>query len=522
MTTDSIKTVGVIGSGAMGRGIVQLLAQAEYQVKVFDTNPAALAAAMAYLDKTFATLAEKGKLTHEQATLAKSKCKAASIIADLADCQLVVEAIVERLDIKQQLFKELEAVVAENAIIASNTSSLSITALAASAKYPARIAGLHFFNPVPLMRVVEVVRGARTSEATIQALVSLVAKTGHRAVVCIDAPGFIVNHAGRGYGTESLKALGEGVADIATIDATLREHVVFGNAGGFKLGPFELLDLTGLDVSHPVMESIYHQFYDESRFRPSYIGAQRQAAGLLGRKTSEGFYRYAEGKKIDQSAPSSAQGPTSSDVPICWIAPGESNAAIAQLLSQLGARVETGDEPTPESIVVLAPLGLDASSALTELAQALDLSVAALNPARVVALDTFMPFGYQACKRRVVMGTPATNAVILEHMTHLLGSDGAHVSVLNDSAGFISQRVVALVVAIACEIAQQQIASPTDIDDAVRLGLGYPVGPLTMGDMLGPQRIAQILLGIYQVTNDPRYRPSLWLQRRAQLGLNLL
>src|SRR5690606_10302928 len=214
----------------------------------------------------------------------------------LAGCDLVVEAIVERLDAKRALFAELEGIVGEGCVLASNTSSLSVTAIAAGCARPQRVVGWHFFNPVPLMKVVEVVNGARTEPGIVDDMVALSRATGHLPVVAQDTPGFIVNHAGRAYGTESLKALSEGVADVPTIDRILREQVGF-DGSGFRLGPFELMDLTGLDVSHPVMESIYRQFYDEARFRPSVITAQRVAAGLLGRKTGEGFYRYADGKQ---------------------------------------------------------------------------------------------------------------------------------------------------------------------------------------------------------------------------------
>ena len=218
-------------------------------------------------------------------------CRAPTRSTGFAHCDLVVEAIVERLDVKRSVFRALEEIVATDAVLASNTSSLSITAIAAACAHPGRVAGLHFFNPVPLMKVVEVVHGLRTDAVVLDRLVAATRTTGHTPVLCQDTPGFIVNHAGRGFGTEALKALGEGVADTATIDRILREQVNF-SGQGFKLGPFELLDLTGLDVSQPVMESIYHQYYEEPRFRPSVIGAQRVAAGLFGRKTRAGFYQY--------------------------------------------------------------------------------------------------------------------------------------------------------------------------------------------------------------------------------------
>jgi 3-hydroxybutyryl-CoA dehydrogenase len=491
----------------MGRGIAQLFAQAGHAVSLFDAAPGAAQAARASVADALGRLVDKGKLAREACDATLAQMRPVETLADLAGCDLVIEAIVERLDVKRELFKALEAVVAADAVLATNTSSLSVTAIAAACERPARVAGYHFFNPVPLMKVVEVVHGTRTERAAIERLVSLSRLAGHTPVVCQDTPGFIVNHAGRGFGPESLRALGEGVADYPDIDRILREHVDFGGQG-FKLGPFELLDLTGLDVSHPVMESIYHQYYEEPRFRPTVITAQRVAAGLFGRKTKAGFYRYEAGAQVAVPEPPAPPPPAGLRV---WIAAGEQRAALAELVAGLGGNVDEGAAPGEDSIILLAPLGVDATSA----AQGLDAG-------RAVAIDTLFPFGLRACKRRVLMTTPATRPEARDAAHGLFAADGARVSVLRDSAGFVSQRVVAMIVSIATEIAQQRVASPADIDAAVRLGLGYPVGPLTMGDRLGPARVLQVLQGMHSVTADPRYRPGPWLRRRAQLGLSLL
>jgi 3-hydroxybutyryl-CoA dehydrogenase len=286
----------------------------------------------------------------------------------------------------------------------------------------------------------------------------------------------------------------------------MREQVSLGG-GGFKLGPFELMDLTGLDVSHPAMESIYRQFYEEPRFRPSMIAAQRCTAGLVGRKAGEGWYRHQDGKQLTPPEPAT---PAPGVLPPVWVAPGAQSHAAADLLATLGARVETGSQPGNEALIVLTPLGLDATTACADW------------PAeRTVALDTLFAFQSGACQRRTVMSTPATRTEYREAAHAILGADGVRVSMIRDSAGFIAPRIVAMIVAIACEIAQQRIASPADIDAAVRLGLGYPVGPLEMGNLLGPARVARLLEEIFSVTGDPRYRPSLWLRRRARLGLSL-
>lgn len=501
--------IGVVGSGAMGRGIAQLFAQAGVEVRLYDANPAAVASALAALEGTFAKLVDKGRLAPEAAQRARGLLVAVDSLDALAGCELVVEAIVERLEVKRELFQALEAVVADDAVLATNTSSLSVTAIAAPCRLPQRIAGLHFFNPVPLMKVVEIVRAMRTDESVVQRLVALVRASGHRAVVARDTPGFIVNHAGRAYGTEALAVLGEGVAEVEAIDRILREQVSF-DGNGFRLGPFELLDLTGLDVSQPVMESIYRQFYDEPRFRPSVIGAQRLSAGLLGRKSGEGFYRY--GTKGAEAGDESAA-PVVDVRPPVWVAPGPCAKPVAEAARALGAVVRESASPGEHELVLVAPLGLDATAAC----------VAAQLPAdRVVAIDALFPLEPGRCRRRVLMTTPATRAEYRDAAHAIFASDGVPVTMLRDSPGFVAQRVVAMIVSIGSEIAQQRISSPADIDTAVRAGLGYPLGPLAMGDAIGAANVCEILDNLHALTGDPRYRVGGWLRRRAQLGLSLL
>lgn len=520
MTTDqnpvSFQRIGIVGSGAMGRGIAQLFAQAGVPVSLFDTNAAAVESALRSLEDVFARLVEKGRLDEATAQRARAALSPAASLEALSGCDLVIEAIVERLDAKRGLFQSLEAIVDESTVLATNTSSLSVTAIAAGSAHPARIAGLHFFNPVPLMKVVEVVRAARTTDPVIQRLRALVQATGHLAVITRDTPGFIVNHAGRGYGTEALAALGEGVASIPEIDRILREQVSF-DGKGFRLGPLELFDLTGLDVSQPVMESIFRQFYDEPRFRPSIIAAQRQAAELLGRKTGEGFYRYVDGSQQQDEEPAA---PSVDIRPPVWVAPGPLAERVTQAARALGAVVRDTAAPEPDDLILVAPLGLDASAATR--AAARGDGGADLPAERVMAIDALFPIEPGSCRRRVLMTTPATQAGYRDAAHAIFASDGVPVTVLRDSPGFIAQRVIAMIVSIGTEIAQQRIATPADIDAAVRAGLGYPLGPLSMGDALGADTICAILDNLNRLTGDPRYRIGGWLRRRASLGLSLL
>ncbi|MDO9359858.1 MAG: 3-hydroxyacyl-CoA dehydrogenase [Polaromonas sp.] len=497
------KTVGIVGTGAMGRGIAQLAAQAGSRVRLFDTQPDAAAKAQDALSSQWDKLVAKGRLDATQVADHRARLLVAGKLEELADCELVVEAVVERLDVKKSLFLSLEGIVSSSAVLATNTSSLSVTAIAAGMQHPARFAGYHFFNPVPVMKVVEVIAGLKTDPAICEGLAAYARQMGHTPVQAQDTPGFIVNHAGRGYGTEALRIVSEGIADFATIDRILKDQA------GFKLGPFELMDLTALDVSHPVMESVYQQYYDEPRYRPSVITAQRLAGGMLGRKTGEGFYRYQDGAA--QTTPEPAP-PVVASIPPVWVSPRAARRAeLLQLLKDLGANIETGASPSMNALTLVAPLGFDITTVAV---------VERLDPARTIGID--MLIDDAATKRRVLATNPATRSDMREAAHALFARDGKAVSVIRDSGGFVTQRVIATIVNIASDICQQGICTPKDLETAVTLGLGYPLGPLAMGDRYGPTNILEVLFNMQTVYGDPRYRPSPWLRRRGAIGLSLM
>ena len=487
----------------MGRGIAQIAAQAGSAVLLFDMQPDTARSAQAAVFSQWDKLCEKGRLDAAQTALYKSRLLCAAALPELSGCDLVVEAIVERLDVKASLFAELEKIVPPSAVLVTNTSSLSVTAIAARLQRPAQFAGYHFFNPVPLMKVVEVIAGLKTSTSVCADLSTYARQMGHTPVQAQDSPGFIVNHAGRGYGTEALRIVSEGIADFATIDRILKDQI------GFKLGPFELMDLTALDVSHPVMESIYHQYFEEPRYRPSVITAQRLAGGVIGKKVGEGFYRYDNG--IQQTSPEPAA-PQVDNMPPVWVSPRAARRSeLLQLLKNLGAKTETGASPSPHALSFVAPLGFDISTVAV---------VERLDPARTIGIDMLMDDA--TSKRRVLATNPATR-IDMRHAAHaLMARDGKAVSVIRDSGGFVSQRVVATIVNIASDICQQAICSPTDLETAVTLGLGYPLGPLAMGNLYGPTNVLEVLFNMQTVYGDPRYRPSPWLRRRGAIGLSLL
>jgi 3-hydroxybutyryl-CoA dehydrogenase len=280
--------IGIIGSGAMGSGIAQIAATAGHDVVLIDTREEALTKTKANFQSTFAKLVEKGKMTEESAQSALSKISYGTSNEMLKDTSLVIEAIIENLDIKKKLFTELEAIVSDSCILASNTSSLSITAIASACKKPSRVVGIHFFNPVPLMPLTEIIPALQTDDAIAQQCRELVKTWGKVPVICRDTPGFIVNRVARPYYSEALRIYDEGLADFATIDQAMREQ-------GFRMGPFELMDLIGSDVNYAVTESVFSAFYFDPRYKPSITQKKLTEAGWFGKKSGRGYYNYAEG-----------------------------------------------------------------------------------------------------------------------------------------------------------------------------------------------------------------------------------
>ena len=490
--------IGVVGAGVMGRGIAQLFVQGGHIVRLFDARPGAAAEAKTSVAAVLERLAAKGSLSQAALASCLENLLVCVSIEDLSVCAVIVEAIIEDLAAKQALFQELETITGPETILASNTSSLTVSAIAALCATPSRVAGLHFFNPVPLMKIAEIIPGIQTTPEVVEELRRLIEATGHRPVIAADQPGFLINHSGRGLYGEGFRVVEENVTDFAGVDRIMRD------GSGFRMGPFELMDLTGLDVSGKVMQSIFDQFQHEPRYRPSSLVPPRLAAGLFGRKTGTGFYNYDGARKLEPEEPHPPERRSGISV---FVQAGERRDELADLLARSGANII--DDSQAAEINFLLPWGEDITTACLRLG---------LDPLRSLGVDPLM----QWTRRLALMLSPATAPRVAEAAHALLAANGAKVTVLADSPGFVSQRVIAMIVNIGCEIAQRGIARAAEIDPAIRLGLGYPAGPLELGDQIGPKKILEILETIQKITGDLRYRPSLWLRRRAMLGLSLL
>lgn len=486
--------IRVIGAGVMGRGIAQWAITGGHEVELADVSTEAVSTARSAITDILQRQVDKGRLPAHDMSSALARLHTVDTPTAPGDLDLVIEAVKEDLDVKAALFRELEGVLPASAILATNTSSIPVTRIAATLQDPSRVVGLHFFNPAPLMRVVEVIPGVHTATEVVDRLVQFVESGGHRPVVVADTPGFLINHAGRGLVTEAFALLEDGVASEPDIDVIAREVL------GLRMGPFELMDLTGLDVTGAVIESIWTGFRYSDRLRASYLTPNRVAAGLYGRKSGRGFYDYAGGD--ERPATSFAKGEALRPL---WIDPTDEHAEqLTAWATQRGARVET--QPDADAVVLVAPWGSSVTAVIAE---------RGLPTSRTVGID---PLCLQT-ERAVLAVTPATDRGAALDAVAALGSTG--VTVVNDTHGSVAQRLLASIVGVAVSIAERGIAAPDDIDTGVRLGLGYPIGPLAWGDRIGAEPMLRLQQRMFDETMDARYRPSQWISQRARLGMAL-
>lgn len=465
--------VAVCGAGAMGSGIAQVAAQAGASVKVFDVNAVSLATSrertLADLDK----LQARGKLTAEVASAIAGRMEWVSSLEDLADRDLVIEAIVEDEGIKTTLFAALEAIVAPDAVIATNTSSLAVSRLARGLKSPGRFVGMHFFNPATVMKLVEVVAGAGTDADVVTRITITAERWGKAAIPVADVPGFIVNRVARPFYAEAFAAWGEG-AEPAAIDALFK-------ATGFRMGPLELTDLIGQDVNFAVARSVFESYFGRTRFTPQRRQAALVDGGWLGRKTGRGVYNYGDAKNA--AGYSEPAAPTVTD-------------------AHRGAAEALRTAPPGQSILCgRVPIGL--TRGLTAHAESVD------KWAPVALLDWHTADGEGA------VGFAASDAEAREAVLGVLAALSRTGLELNDRPGLVVARTLAQIANAASDAVLEQVADEAGVDAALRFGANYPFGPFAWADMFGRANVVALLDAIADGTGEALYRPSQYLRNQT-------
>ncbi|MBX9245221.1 3-hydroxyacyl-CoA dehydrogenase [Actinotalea ferrariae] len=492
----------------MGAGIAQVAALAGHRVLLLDAASGRAAAAVADVGRALDRLVARGRVDADRADAARERLAPAASIADLADCVLVVEAAAEQLDVKQQVMAALEDVVAPTCVLATNTSSLSITDVAAGMRHPGRLVGMHFFNPAPAMRLVEVVSGTATDPDVAARVAALATAWGKTPVQVASSPGFVVNRVARPFYGEALAALEEDTGlDAATVDAVLRE------AGRFPMGPLELTDLIGQDVNLATSRSVWEQLGRDPRYAPSRVQEALVEAGTLGRKTGRGFYRHDDGSP--RPRPSTAP-PAVAPEKVVVRGDWGPWTSLWERVEEVGVGVLADARPGPRDAHRFEPVAEVDGGLLvpTDGRTAADRAAAAGVP--VVVLD--LALDPRTATRFAVAASPGCPREVLDAVVGLLQATGAAVTVLPDRPGLLVARTVAVLVDEAAAVADEGIADPADVDTALRLGAGYPLGPLEWGDRTGPARVAAVLDAVAAATGSDRYRVSPALRRASTTG----
>lgn len=496
--------IAVVGTGTMGAGIAQVAAAAGHTVRLLDNRPGAALQAIEGIRAQFEKMAAKGKMSAEACMAAGARLQAAEQLSDLADAALVVEAILENLAAKQKLYSDLEAIVSEACIFGTNTSSISVTAIGAALKHPERLAGLHFFNPAPLMALVEVVSGLATERGVADTLFATATAWGKTAVHAKSTPGFIVNRVARPYYAESLRVLTEGGADCVTLDAVMRE------AGGFRMGPFELMDMIGHDVNFAVTRSVWNAFFNDPRFLPSLVQQDLVDAGFLGKKTGRGFFDYRAGAIKPDPASEAAQ---ALPQPLVICGTSKVSQALAARLTAAGinfGRADSADGRIAEAGEAVLYV-TDGRSATHRSAMS--------GVANTVLID--LALDYNKATRIAMASALQCSSAAAQAAVGLLQACGLKVSRLADIPGLIVMRTVAMMANEAADAVNQGVCSAVAADAAMRLGVNYPKGPLAWADDIGLETIRDVLTNLGASYGEDRYRISPLIQRHVYAKRNI-
>ncbi|WP_217243005.1 3-hydroxyacyl-CoA dehydrogenase [Streptomyces sp. AC555_RSS877] len=490
---DLSSPVAVVGTGTMGQGIAQVALVAGHSVRLYDAAPGRAQEAADAIGARLDRLVEKDRLGGADRDAARARLLPAQNLADLADCALVVEAVLERLDAKQELFRALEDIVGEDCLLATNTSSLSVTAIGGALRNPGRLVGLHFFNPAPLLPLVEVVSGFATDVTSATRAYEMARAWGKTPVACADTPGFIVNRIARPFYAEAFAVHEAQGAEPATIDAVLRE------CGGFKMGAFELTDLIGQDVNESVTHSVWQAFFQDVRFAPSLAQRRLVESGRLGRKTGHGWYDHSE--DADRPEPHTAE---PAQPPAYVAAEGDLGPAseLLNLIREAGIPVREDEEDHGTRLVL--PSG--GQLALADGQTSVEFR-------DVVYFD--LALDYRRATRIALSASQDTSQQTLAEATGLFQALGKQVSVIGDVPGMIVARTVARIVDLAHDAVAKGVATKEDIDTAMRLGVNYPLGPFEWSRRLGRNWAYALLDDLHMRDPSGRYAPSLALYRHA-------
>jgi 3-hydroxybutyryl-CoA dehydrogenase len=508
--------IGVIGAGTMGAGIAQLACLSGAQTLVHDAAPEALERGLESIRAQLARGVERGRLTEADARAAGERLQACPALEDLGPCGLVIEAAAESLQIKRELFGRLsEEIVSENCVLATNTSSLLVTAIASAAANPERVVGMHFFNPAPVMALLEVVAGEQTAAPALDVARAAGEAMGKQVIEASDGPGFLVNRCNRPFGLEALKLLQEGVAPLEEIDRICRL------GGGFRMGPFELMDLVGVDVGLDVSRSFYEQSFGEPRWRPSPITVRTVAAGRLGRKAGHGYYDYANGSHRPPDPDPLAPG--GGDGLVVIAGDGALAAELRAAGTAAGWDVRSPAEAAGEAVpFLILDLGIDDESEvpLQGAPQAICCaagSLAALDPGGASvgfhALPPFEETGLVELTRG-----PDTAQSAAEAAERWFATLGKHTAWVGDAPGLVLGRVVCQVVNEAAFALGEGVGSAEDIDAGLVHGLNYPRGILRWADAIGLEHVLAVLDALADERREERYRPAPALTRLVWSG----
>jgi len=499
---DTSKIVAVIGAGAMGAGIAQVAAKAGHPVLLHDAGAGAAQKGLDRVAGGLAKLVERGRMDEAERGALLERISIVDDLAGLAPAALVVEAIVEKLEVKQQVFAELESLCGDDVILASNTSSLSITAIGAGLARPERLVGMHFFNPAPIMKLVEIVSGLATDSNIAESIFATAENWGKLAVHARSTPGFIVNRVARPFYAEGLRLLQEGAADVATIDAILRD------CGGFRMGPFELMDLIGHDVNYAVTESVHAAYYGDQRFTPSLLQKELVDGGFLGIKSGRGFYQHGEGAEKPEAAACDER-----TAPDSVILQGEASFkdALSTMLTQAGIAVE---QQSGDCFAILCgETTLCQTDGRMATVRALEDDIDNL-----VLFD--LALDYEKAPRIAISKADNTSAAALDAAVGLLQKIGKKVSQIDDVAGLCVMRTVCMLANEAADAVNQQVCNVAAVDIAMQGGVNYPAGPLAWADAIGLDQVLEVLDNLGQTYGEDRYRPSSLLIRRVAGGRN--